>query len=578
MTEKSVRAVFKGEILPGQNLEAVKKNLAVMLKLNERQIDGLFSGKRIVLWKRTDALKADKIKSAFEKAGAILSVEALPSEPFPPEEEDSQNRDGATASEPPKRKGEPPSGAPPVRTPLFTVGGPGNEKTRDLPAMIVFVTALIIFFCLGGYLVWLGIKPQTGEKRTLKQVTRSTQATVKRSISPKRPTARHRRESLSEDDRFLLRRLREQGLGHVRKGEYKKAESPYRKRLVIMAEKGKRGYHALPAALNDLAYVLREQNRHKEAERLYLEAIKICRDQGKGEDLSVAVASEGLAKIYLAQGKLQKIDPLYQVAIKIWDRVSGPDNGNSLGIKQSRAELLEKLGRKDEAKALKDYVFKVRKRLWEERAKGRTRTGDHQKNVGLSLAKADRIPVSITGDFSPVGMTIAAMSGYHSRLTNEPPQDILKEPRYRGKRQKYGRLVLGTHDNKTYYFVLDLRKGPHPVLYFDKNGNRDLTDDGPPLKNRGTGIFGTTISIPIRRLIKELDSRKNFQIWFFTNKALWPKGITRHYSRTQMKGRVIVNGKPYLAYIAEREANDADFTNDGICVDLNGNGKIELMN
>jgi hypothetical protein len=199
-------------------------------------------------------------------------------------------------------------------------------------------------------------------------------------------------------------------------------------------------------------------------------------------------------------------------------------------------------------------------------------------NVGESLAKAERIPVSITGDFVPVGMTIAAMSGYHPRLVDKPPKDILKEPKYRGKRQKYGRLVLGTHDKKNYFFVLDLLKGPHPVLYIDKNGNRDLTDDGPPLKNRGTGIFATTISIPIKQLIKEFDSSKDFHIWFYTNKALWPKGITRHYSRTQMKGRVTVNGKPYLAYIAEREANDADFTNDGIYLDLNGNGKIEAGN
>jgi tetratricopeptide (TPR) repeat protein len=210
--------------------------------------------------------------------------------------------------------------------------------------------------------VWLGIKPESTGKTMLKQRSRSTQTPAKRSISPKR-TAR-RKATLSEKDRLLLRELREQGLGHARNGQYKKAETSYRRRLVIMAQKGGSGYHAVPAAINDLAYVLREQNRHNEAEALYRETIKICKDRGKGENLSVAVASEGLAKIYIKEGKLKKIDPLYQVAIKIWDRVRGPDNANSLAIKQSRAELFEKLGRKDEAKALKDYVFKARKRLW----------------------------------------------------------------------------------------------------------------------------------------------------------------------------------------------------------------------
>ena len=42
-----------------------------------------------------------------------------------------------------------------------------------------------------------------------------------------------------------------------------------------------------------------------------------------------------------------------------------------------------------------------------------------------------------------------------------------------------------------------------------------------------------------------------------------------------MKGTVPINGKPFLAFIAEKGVNDADFTNDGLYLDLNGNGKIE---
>ncbi len=48
-----------------------------------------------------------------------------------------------------------------------------------------------------------------------------------------------------------------------------------------------------------------------------------------------------------------------------------------------------------------------------------------------------------------------------------------------------------------------------------------------------------------------------------------------HYSRTQLRGSLTVHGKTYLAYIGETGVNDADFTNDGIYLDVNGNGKIE---
>ena len=45
-----------------------------------------------------------------------------------------------------------------------------------------------------------------------------------------------------------------------------------------------------------------------------------------------------------------------------------------------------------------------------------------------------------------------------------------------------------------------------------------------------------------------------------------------------MKGQVTINGAAYLGYLAERGANDADFRNDGIFLDLNSNGKIEYPN
>lgn len=112
-------------------------------------------------------------------------------------------------------------------------------------------------------------------------------------------------------------------------------------------------------------------------------------------------------------------------------------------------------------------------------------------------------------------------------------------------------------------------------MYFDKNQNADLTDDGEPLRNQGSGRFATQINLPVSQLIKELDTEENFAIWFYLNEHSWKKRYANHYSRTQMKGTVSINSKKYLAYIAEWKLNDADFTNDGIYIDLNSNGKIE---
>ena len=192
--------------------------------------------------------------------------------------------------------------------------------------------------------------------------------------------------------------------------------------------------------------------------------------------------------------------------------------------------------------------------------------------------KAEQISVSISNKFVPVQSGIGgSWSPLTDPLSNKRPIGIVKEPPYQGNNQKYGNLQLGTQDNKTYYFAFDLIEGTHPVLYFDRNQNGDLTDDGGPLYNQGSGIFATEIKLPIRQLIKELNKHKDFSIWFFTNDLSWKKGYVNHYSRTKMKGNVTINGKTYMAYISERKTNDADFTNDGIYLDINGNGKIERL-
>jgi tetratricopeptide (TPR) repeat protein len=560
MAEQRYRLVFAGEVSPGQDVEAVKDNLAARLKLDSGQVARLFSGKRTVIRKGVDRRKAQKYESAFLRAGAVLKIENLTEDQV--ETPAGPTRKPATVNNPGPRNSEPESEhAVPPSSLVNSQAAAKSPKRIDYPAVIVFAMGLIALIGVSGYLAWQGLKPRPVKKRTA--------------------------VSFSPADHLLIKRLHQEGLKLTRKGEFEKAAPLYRKRLEIIRAKGGETHPALPSAMNDLAFVLREQNKLEEAEKLYLEVIAICEETGRGEKLTMAVASEGLAKIYFEKGDFEQIEPLYQTAIAIWDRTRGPDNPNTLTIKQRRADLLEKLGREEEAGELRAYVHNVRKELWEKaQSKPPSSAASPQVNqaAGSEIRKpesaaafkeAEKIPVSISKSFAPVKMTVAARSGFHPKLSDTPPVVIVREPKYEGSSQKYGKLILGTRKNRTYHFVLDNKQGSHPVLYFDRNQNGDLTDDGPPLENRGTGIFGTTITLPMKQLNAELDDAGEFKIWFFTNDALWPKGITRHYSTTQMKGQVKIKGTPYLGYLAERGANDADFRNDGIFLDFNRNGKIE---
>ena len=194
----------------------------------------------------------------------------------------------------------------------------------------------------------------------------------------------------------------------------------------------------------------------------------------------------------------------------------------------------------------------------------------------LALKDAEPVHVSIRdGGFSPVEMRVAARWNATTPLTPDRPEEITREPAYRGSRQMYGVLRLGTMANNTSPFVIDLISGPHPVLYFDTNRNGDLTDDGGPLSNQGSGIFATTIRIPFATLFDQVQFPQHFILWLFTNDRLWSQGAVAHYSRTQLQGTVRINGVSYVAYLADSDGNDADFTNDGISVDLDGDGKID---
>lgn len=186
------------------------------------------------------------------------------------------------------------------------------------------------------------------------------------------------------------------------------------------------------------------------------------------------------------------------------------------------------------------------------------------------------INVSISRDgFEWVTMVIGGSWNKATPLSDARPRGLRGEPRYQGRNQKYGQILLGTKKEKAYLFVLELIPGPHPVLYFDLNHNGDLSDDGPPLTNQGTGVFAAEIRIPFQQLVDEAELPGDIAIWFFTNDSLWNKGKVAHYTRSELKGTVTIDGTDYPAYISERGMNDADFTNDGIYIDLDQNGTID---
>lgn len=203
-----------------------------------------------------------------------------------------------------------------------------------------------------------------------------------------------------------------------------------------------------------------------------------------------------------------------------------------------------------------------------------------QAAPGVVLPASLRVDI-VDGGFEPVGLVQAARSApLGVRLGRVPHASVLREPEYAGEEPWYGALELG-RPRRTFAFALDAGEDGAWRMWFDANANGDLADDGPPRANQGSGdgrpgAFAVELAVAWSVLDAEAPFRSPFRIWFFSNASGWERGRrASHYSRTQLRGRVSIDGVPYAAWLVERGGNDADFTNDGVGVDVDRDGVLD---
>jgi len=75
--DETYQLVFRGEIAEGQHRAVVRRRLAEALKLDDSQVDRLFSGAAVIVKKSADAKTAAAFQALFKKAGARLRIHAL---------------------------------------------------------------------------------------------------------------------------------------------------------------------------------------------------------------------------------------------------------------------------------------------------------------------------------------------------------------------------------------------------------------------------------------------------------------------------------------------------------------------
>lgn len=66
--------VFRGQVRPGVDIEQARSRIGQLFQVGERQLEVLFSGRRIVIKQGLDEAGAQKYREAIERAGALCEI------------------------------------------------------------------------------------------------------------------------------------------------------------------------------------------------------------------------------------------------------------------------------------------------------------------------------------------------------------------------------------------------------------------------------------------------------------------------------------------------------------------------
>ena len=162
-----------------------------------------------------------------------------------------------------------------------------------------------------------------------------------------------------------------------------------------------------------------------------------------------------------------------------------------------------------------------------------------------------------------------------------PFETLVAEPRYASSEVLYGYLLLGNGPDPRYTWVIDERDRPTWVVWVDRNNNEDLTDDGPPLPNQGTGRLAVDLALTVEVVRRPGEAlRRPYHLWFWVNEN--PKESeylrplsARFYARCHYAGRLELAGRVHAAVAFEASRHDALFADSGLWIDLDDDGRLD---
>ena len=141
-------------------------------------------------------------------------------------------------------------------------------------------------------------------------------------------------------------------------GKQAQAESPLKRALDINEAALGPNHPEVATMANNLGVLYRDQGKYGEAEPLFKQALEIC--EKRQDESFLAVVLNNLAMLYFKSGKYAEAEPVLRRLLALCVKLSGPESADVAANAANLADVLDKLGRHEEAKHYRDIDERIR--------------------------------------------------------------------------------------------------------------------------------------------------------------------------------------------------------------------------
>lgn len=188
---------------------------------------------------------------------------------------------------------------------------------------------------------------------------------------------------------------------------------------------------------------------------------------------------------------------------------------------------------------------------------------DTAKPKSQAVAAGEPVELQPVPEGWPLKLSVSQGSAFDLFETPNASQKYLKLPPDSGAKRYYDQFTIA---GKKHLVVVDA--GTPPRLWFDVNGNGDLTDDRGPFPGESSNIVPNHYAIQIRYDKEKVEVPYRF--WIFGSNM----GGQRFYPVCHWRGTLTVKDRAYTMVAFDGNA-DGDYSNDPLVIDVNDNGKAE---